>query len=167
MICFSRCELRQGVSGMTDEEIRNLLLLAAQVTTTTTPAPTTAAPTLPPLVLNIPNNPCRPLVPCPAGTTPKISAINGRCQCMLQFSFPSLPQLRRRRQALERRRLVRNARRVQNLMYVFFCSRLIRDKNVNKWSKYHCRTDVEIMIKSYLLFSLNFVFNMHIVTFAL
>lgn len=107
-----RCELRQGVSGMTDEEIRNLLLLAAQVTTTTTPAPTTAAPTLPPLVLNIPNNPCRPLVPCPAGTTPKISAINGRCQCMLQFSFPSLPQLRRRRQALERRRLVRNAGRV-------------------------------------------------------
>lgn len=50
---------------------------------------------------------------------------------------------------------------------VFFCSRLIRDKNVNKWSMYHCRTDVEIMIKSYLLFSLNFVFNMHIVTFAL
>lgn len=103
------CELRQGVSGMTDEEIRNLLELAAQVTTQ---APTTAAPTLPPLVLNFPNAPCRPLVPCPAGTTPKISTINGRCQCMLQFSFPRLPQLRRRRQALERRRLLRNAGRV-------------------------------------------------------
>lgn len=107
-----RCELRQGVSGMTDEEIRNLLILAAQVTTTTTPAPTTAAPTLPPLVLNLPNAPCRPLVPCPAGTTPKISPINGRCQCMLQFSFPSLPRLRRRRQALEKRRLLRNPGRV-------------------------------------------------------
>lgn len=112
MLCLSRCELRQGVSGMTDEEIRNLLVLAAQVTTTTTPAPTTTAPNLPPLVLNIPNAPCRPLVPCPAGTTPKISPINGRCQCMLQFSFPRLPQLRRRRQALERRRLLRNAGRV-------------------------------------------------------
>lgn len=114
MLCLSRCELRQGVSGMTDEEIRNLLELAAQVTT---PAPTTAAPTLPPLVLNFPNAPCRPLVPCPAGTTPKISTINGRCQCMLQFSFPRLPQLRRRRQAVERRRLLRNAGRVQKLMH--------------------------------------------------
>ncbi|XP_048776669.2 uncharacterized protein LOC125680913 isoform X2 [Ostrea edulis] len=105
-----RCELRQGVSGMSDEEIRNLLVLASQVTTTTTtttPAPT-APPTLPPLVINIPNSPCQPPFPCPVGMTPKISVINGRCQCMLpQFR---LPTLRGRRQAQLSRRLLRNQR---------------------------------------------------------
>ncbi|XP_022327279.1 uncharacterized protein LOC111126735 isoform X2 [Crassostrea virginica] len=103
-----RCELRQGVSGMTDEEIRNLVALASQVTTPTTPTPTTAAPTLPPLILNIPNAPCRPVAPCPAGTTPRTSPINGRCQCMLQFRFPGLPPLRRRRHALLRPQFQRN-----------------------------------------------------------
>ncbi|XP_061184532.1 uncharacterized protein LOC133192555 [Saccostrea echinata] len=98
-----RCELRHGVSGMTDEEIRNLLQLAAQVTTTTTPAP---APTLPPLVLRLPNASCQPAYPCPLGTSPKISPVNGRCQCMLpQFR---LPPLRRRRQIQFRQQLRRN-----------------------------------------------------------
>ncbi|XP_062621386.1 vascular endothelial growth factor C-like, partial [Saccostrea cucullata] len=101
-----RCELRHGVSGMTDEEIRNLLQLAAQVTTTTTPAPTTPAPNLPPLILRLPNSPCQPAYPCPIGTSPKISPVNGRCQCMLpQFR---LPPLRRRRQIKFKQRLLRN-----------------------------------------------------------